>query len=83
MALHSLRFIPDQYSLFKVCTISFPRQAGYFLKENKITIEKYWELGFSNKLPNKENEVVEGLNAVLLDTVKMHLLSDVPVGAFP
>jgi asparagine synthase (glutamine-hydrolysing) len=77
----SLRFIPDQYSLFKNIH-KLPAASWLFLKDNEIKIEKYWELDFRNKLPNNEDEVVEGLNSVLLDTVKMHLLSDVPVGTF-
>ena len=58
----SLRFIPDQYSLFKNIH-KLPAASWLFLKGNEVKIEKYWELDFSNKLPNNENEVVEGLNS--------------------
>ena len=77
----SLRFIPDQYSLFKNIH-KLPAASWLFLKGDEVKIEKYWELDFKNKLPNNENDVIEGLNSVLLETVKMHLLSDVPVGTF-
>ena len=77
----SLRFIPDNYSLFKNIQ-KLPAASWLFLKNNEIKIEKYWELNFDHKLPNKEDQVVEGLDDILLDTVKMHLLSDVPVGTF-
>ncbi|MFZ0456826.1 MAG: asparagine synthase (glutamine-hydrolyzing), partial [Ignavibacteriaceae bacterium] len=77
----SLRFIPDQYSLFKNIN-KLPAASWLFLKDNEIKIEKYWELDFSKKLPDNEGEIIEGLDSVLLDTVKMHLLSDVPVGTF-
>jgi asparagine synthase (glutamine-hydrolysing) len=77
----SLRFIPDRYSLFKGIQ-KLPAGTSLFLQNGKVTIERYWELNFNNKLPAKEPDIVEGLNSLLLDTVKMHLLSDVRVGAF-
>ena len=77
----SLRFIPDQYSLFKNIH-KLPAASYLFLDNGKVTIGKYWELDFTNKLPQNEDEIIEGLNALLLKTVKQHLLSDVQVGAF-
>lgn len=77
----SLRYIPDQYTLFKGIQ-KLPAATWLFLDRNEIKIEKYWELDFTNKLPHKESDIVDGLDELLLDTVKMHLLSDVPVGTF-
>ncbi len=77
----SLRFMPDDYSLFKNIH-KLPAASWLFWENGKIKVEKYWELNFKNKLPNNEKEIEEGLNSLLLDTVKMHLLSDVPVGTF-
>ncbi len=77
----SLRFIPDRYSLFKGIQ-KLPAATSLFLENGTITVERYWNLNFNNKLPNNEDEIVEGLNSLLLETVQMHLLSDVRVGAF-
>jgi asparagine synthase (glutamine-hydrolysing) len=77
----SLRFLPDQYSLFRGIQ-KLPAASYLFLKNGEVTINKYWELSFNNKLSNSEDEVVEGLNELLLKTVEQHLLSDVRVGAF-
>ena len=77
----SLRFIPDRYSLFKGIQ-KLPAATSLFLENGTITVERYWNLDFNNKLPNNEDEIVEGLNSLLLETVQMHLLSDVRVGAF-
>jgi asparagine synthase (glutamine-hydrolysing) len=77
----SLRFIPDRYSLFK--GIQKLPAASFLIYENgKISIQKYWELNFRDKLPANENDIIEGLNTLLLKTVDEHLLSDVQVGAF-
>ena len=77
----SLRFMPDRYSLFKGVQ-KLPAASLLVLEKSKITLEKYWNVDFRNKLPAKEDEILEGLNSLLLETVKMHLLSDVQVGAF-
>lgn len=77
----SLRFIPDRYSLFKGIQ-KLPAASSLIYKNGEIGIERYWNLNFKNKLPSNEDEIVDGLNALLLETVKGHLLSDVRVGAF-
>ncbi len=77
----SLRFMPDQYSLFKNIR-KLPAASWLYWKDDKIKIHRYWDLDFKDKLPKDENEIEEGLNNLLLETTKMHLLSDVPVGTF-
>lgn len=77
----SLRFMPDRYSLFKGIQ-KLPAGTSLFVENGEIITERYWNPDFNNKLPTDEHEILEGLNTLLLETVKMHLLSDVPVGAF-
>jgi len=77
----SLRYLPDCYSMFNGIQ-KLPAASMLVYKNNKIDIEKYWELYFSNKLQLKEDEIIDGLDALLFDTIKMHLLSDVQVGSF-
>jgi asparagine synthase (glutamine-hydrolysing) len=77
----SLRFIPDQYSLFKNIN-KLPAGSWLYVEDGKITVKKYWDLDFTKKLPNNESEIEEGLDNLLRKTVKSHLLSDVPLGTF-
>ncbi|MCP4106417.1 MAG: asparagine synthase (glutamine-hydrolyzing) [Desulfobacteraceae bacterium] len=44
--------------------------------------EEYWELEFRPNYSRTEAEWVESLDAVLRDSVRAHLVSDVPFGAF-
>lgn len=44
--------------------------------------EKYWSLKFKPNLKLNEADWLEGLEEVLRDSVKAHLISDVPFGAF-
>ncbi len=77
----SLRYIPDCYSLFKRIH-KLPAASLLCLKGGEVAVEKYWSLDFKEKQKGAEEDIVEGLNDTLLETVKMHLLSDVRVGAF-
>ncbi len=77
----SLRYIPDQYTLFKDIH-KLPAASWLYCKNGDIQIEKYWELKFNDKLPNDEKRIEDELDTLLLDTVKLHLLSDVPLGTF-
>jgi asparagine synthase (glutamine-hydrolysing) len=58
--------------------------AAHFMvwENNRTRIERYWDLSYGPKWSYSEAETVEGIDALLAETVKLHLLSDVPVGAF-
>ncbi len=45
-------------------------------------IERYWQLQFAPVRGRSEDDVAEELRVRLLDAVRSHLVSDVPVGAF-
>jgi len=77
----SLRFIPDQYSLFKNIK-KLPAATTLTYTSGDISFEKYWDPDFCEKLSSSESDIEEGLDNLLKDTVKMHMLSDVRVGAF-
>jgi asparagine synthase (glutamine-hydrolysing) len=77
----SLRFIPEHHSLFKGVH-KIPSATSLLFENNNVKLKKYWELDFCTKLTGGEEEIEEGLNELLLETVKGHLLSDVQVGTF-
>jgi asparagine synthase (glutamine-hydrolysing) len=79
--LISLRFIPDERSLFQGIR-KLPAATSLTWRHSRVTTRNYWTLRFREKLPGSEDDIAEGLNDLLLETVKMHLLSDVRVGAF-
>lgn len=60
--------------------------AGHFilidLKRKTLTKERYWKLDFNNKLILTEEEWVEKIISKLRESVKMRMISDVPLGAF-
>jgi asparagine synthase (glutamine-hydrolysing) len=45
-------------------------------------VERYWDLAYGPKWTYSEAETLERIDALLAETVALHLTSDVPVGAF-
>ena len=45
-------------------------------------VERYWDLAYGPKWTFSEAETLERIDALLAETVALHLTSDVPVGAF-
>jgi len=50
--------------------------------ENGLEIQKYWELSFEPDVKAREEDVIERLRGLLEESVRLHMVSDVPVGAF-
>ena len=62
-------------------------QPGHFmilsLKEKvKIEIKKYWKISFEPDYSKSEKQWVEEIEDCFSETVKLHMISDVPLGAF-
>ena len=77
----SLRFVPDQYTLFENIH-KLPAASTLIWENGKTNISNYWDLKFTDKLNDSEDAIADELNELLLDSVKLHLLSDVQVGSF-
>jgi asparagine synthase (glutamine-hydrolysing) len=77
----SMRFLPDRYSLFKGIE-KLPAGTWLLWQDGGVTIERYWQLSFANQRNRPEEQVIDELDALLRETVEMHLLSDVRVGSF-
>mgnify|MGYP001821611270 CR=1 FL=1 len=77
----SLRFMPDEYSMFKGIH-KLPAATSLTYENGDLTRSQYWNIDFRDKLSSSEDEIESQLNDLLLDTVNSHLLSDVRVGAF-
>ena len=77
----SLRFIPDQMTLFEGVQ-KLPAASTLVYENGRVTIEKYWRPDYRDKLPDDERAIEDGLHDLLRDTVRMHTLSDVRVGSF-
>jgi len=77
----SMRFIPDHMTLFKGVD-KLPAAHALWHDEKGVELWRYWAPDFNSKRKGSESELIDGLEAVLDETVASHMLSDVRVGAF-
>jgi asparagine synthase (glutamine-hydrolysing) len=77
----SLRFIPERYSLFKGIH-KLPAATLLEWRDGVQQTQSYWRLDFRDKLAGDGAQIEEQLDQLLQETVRLHLLSDVRVGAF-
>ena len=75
-------YIPGENSIWENCKKLLPAHfAIYDYTSNKLQIEKYWELEVGDRIIDKE-EAIEETKRLIVNSVKDHLVSDVPVGMF-
>ena len=77
----TLRFVQPPLTFFEQVRQLPP--AHYLVWEDGRTrVERYWDLSYGPKWTDAEPKLLERIDELLAETVKLHLVSDVPVGAF-
>ena len=73
--------VPAPFSAFAGVSKLNP---GHFLlvRDRRVTVQRYWKLRYAEKRRITEPEASEQLLARLDDSVRLRMISDVPVGAF-
>jgi len=74
-------YIPDPETIFKGIK-KLPPAHILVVKNGAASIKRYWDLDFEPDLRKSEDEFCEILQAKIEESVKQHLVSDVPLGAF-
>ena len=59
-----------------------PAHCLSFSVREGLKIRRYWDLSYEPKLKGSEDELLEALEQQLIESVRLHMVSDVPVGAF-
>ncbi len=78
----SLRLIAPPRSMFRSIRKLPPAHRLTFDVESGLQIERYWDLHYEPKLVGSDDDLVDALEERLIDCLKLHMVSDVPVGAF-
>ena len=77
------QYIPAPHSIFDKVKKLEPGHSITFNFEGELTShQKYWHFKFDPNQKRSEGEWVEQLDVALRDSVKKHLISEVPFGAF-
>jgi asparagine synthase (glutamine-hydrolysing) len=76
-----LSYIPAPLTIFENIKKLLP---GHILtlKDGKISIRRYWDLGFVPDRNQNEDYFIERFMELLQEAVKIRLISEVPLGAF-
>ena len=76
----SFDYIPAPLSIYEGIN-KLPAAHKLTLEDGKVTVEHYWRLSYRKKEPvPSEQEAAEHLLELLADSVRMRLVSDVPLG---
>jgi asparagine synthase (glutamine-hydrolysing) len=77
----TLRFVQPPETFFERVRALPP---GHFMirDESGTRIERYWDLSFGPKWDYSEGDTLDRIDELLAEAVRLHLTSDVPVGAF-
>ncbi|MEO0517851.1 MAG: asparagine synthase (glutamine-hydrolyzing) [Cyanobacteria bacterium P01_A01_bin.116] len=78
----SLRIIAPPRTMFQSIRKLPPGHCLSFSKASGLRIERYWDLSFEPKHSGSDDELVDALEEQLIESLKLHMVSDVPVGAF-
>jgi asparagine synthase (glutamine-hydrolysing) len=83
-ALHqylTLRMIAPPRTMFRSIRKLAPGHILVF-KNGAVRVERYWNLNYEPKISLTEDDLLDELEQRMLETVRYHMVSDVPVGAF-
>lgn len=78
----TLRLISPPRSMFRQVRKLPPAHYLTFEPENGLKVERYWDLSYEPKLRGSDEELIDELEDRIVDCIRLHLVSDVPVGAF-
>ena len=78
----TLRLIGAPKSMFKGIEKLPPGHSLTYAVGTTLRVDRYWDLDYEPKSRVSEGDLLDELEERLVETLKYHLVSDVPVGAF-
>jgi len=77
----SFKFIPRQEDLFSG-VYKLPPASYMLFKNGQMSITRYWRLQYETNYKMTEEEALNKSEKLLTESVKLRMISDVPIGAF-
>lgn len=78
----TLRIIAPPKTMFRSIYKLPPAHYLTYDVTSGLQIDRYWDLNYEPKLEGSDEELTDELEARLIECIKLHTVSDVPVGAF-
>ncbi len=78
----TLRIIAPPMSMFRRIRKLPPANSLLFHVGKDIQVKRYWQLNYEPKHNGSDEELADELEEKLISCIKLHMVSDVPVGAF-
>jgi asparagine synthase (glutamine-hydrolysing) len=78
----TLRIIAPPMSMFRRIRKLPPAHSLQFQAGKDIQVKRYWQLDYEPKHNGSDEELADELEEKLISCIKLHMVSDVPVGAF-
>ena len=78
----ALRLIAPPLTMFKDVRKLPPGHLLILERDARPAIRPYWDLNFEPKMALPEEQLIDELDERIIESLKLHMVSDVPVGAF-
>lgn len=78
----ALRLVAPPLSMFEGIRKLPPGHWLRFQPGGEPEVQRYWQPNYEPKYDRPEDDLLDELEAILTDSVRAHMVSDVPVGAF-
>ncbi len=75
------QYVPPPLTMFKGIH-KLPPAHSLVCERGTVSIEQYWDLRYVPKVQMAEREILENVEAVLHEAVRLRMIGDVPLGAF-
>lgn len=74
-------YIPAPKSIFSMIK-KLPTGYSLVIENDTLTLSRYWDITFSQTKKYTEDEWIDILNNIINETVKLRMISEVPLGGF-
>jgi asparagine synthase (glutamine-hydrolysing) len=78
----ALRLIAPPRTMFRSVRKLAPAHSLTFDMESGLRTQRYWDLYYEPKLSGSDDDLIDEFEARLIECLRLHMVSDVPVGAF-
>ena len=76
------QYIPDPKTIFESIEKLPPGHMMSFDSTGEVVLEQWWDVSFATTRTENDEDLVEELGALIDDSVKLRMVSDVALGAF-